>query len=404
MSTNNLFSFESPDSIQFSFSFGSFSINAKYMAKMKFFFNDSSIYPTKNTKRIVKHALRMVNNLLTGQVQSELENDPQLYYFAETFLDSKSQYYSNENFLYLKKSLHELIKDIDLWLEQNAAKERQKKAAIDKEIKSIIAEEEYLKKRIREIVHSCKRDLSHDEIRYFMNIGDGLKYTYGDWLYHLIQDNEVADFYFLYNKDATELKSKFIIQCIENGNFQLALDLINRICKSTSFENTSRIGYTWEKSAVFTITDVLSEYARESLESMQVRPDETRRVVIDLAEHLLPELSEASQKELLGYFAAVELKGPYTEKYLAALSDDVDHYAQIPRPRGWGKETERITSEIVHSFSILEDLGRVDTIISILSKLKAAGSKLKPIDFNSWLDMCKNRVSDQTYMAIRKAL
>lgn len=107
---------------------------------------------------------------------------------------------------------------------------------------------------------------------------------------------------------------------------------------------------------------------------------------------------------MLGYLALTAPYRKYVVEYVDTLLDDVEHYAQIRRPRGWGNQVNRISSEIIESFSILEALGKESVIVRILHILKAAGPALEPINYDRWIEMCEDRVSEHTFKLIKNDL
>lgn len=407
MSSDFLFSFDSPKSLQFAIGPVSFSINAEYMAKMKFLFNKTSLYPINEDAEIVSNALEMVKSLIETDTLLQCGGQCQeLVYFSNTFLTPHSNYYSSENFQYLRSSLIALSEDIALWIKQNEDKLRKKNASIDAEIKLMDVEEHNLKEKIRNYIASNSNCISTEDDRYFSRIGKEFKHTYEIWLYRISLDDEITEFYFLHYMRASNLKAKLITQCIENRNVQRAMDLMDLLIKTSEYPDYAPPhGNKWELTAVNTIRDILYAYLPRNSEFKDHYTDEKREFVIKLAERLMPYLTEDSQKSILGHLSLVDPNHKYENLYISTLLNDVEHYAQIKKPRGWGnaRTVNRISSEIISCFSFLEELGRIDIIIAILSKLKDAGPLLEPINYDRWLnEFCKNNVSPDTFEYLTK--
>ena len=126
-----------------------------------------------------------------------------------------------------------------------------------------------------------------------------------------------------------------------------------------------------------------------------------------VAERLYPYLTVDSQKELLGPLTMADPRKKYQQQYIDTLLDDVAHYAQIRKPRGWGsaRVVNRISDEIIHCFSILEKINKVDIIVSVLRMLRVPGAALSPINYGRWLyEFCRERVSPETYDSIVREL
>ena len=126
---------------------------------------------------------------------------------------------------------------------------------------------------------------------------------------------------------------------------------------------------------------------------------EIRSYVVYLAERLMPYLLPDSRKELFGLLCMVDPTKKYEAIYVNTLIYDVSHYSHIRRPRGWAsaKVVNRISSEIIHAFEYLDEMGKIREIIIILQKLKDAGFGLEPINYPRWLEICKSKVSDKTF-------
>jgi hypothetical protein len=147
--------------------------------------------------------------------------------------------------------------------------------------------------------------------------------------------------------------------------------------------------------------NVLEYYFPDKESKKNEHPAEHIAVAVSLTERVMPYLSKHTQKEMLGYLAVVAPHRKYVIQYIDTLIDDVEHYAQIRRPRGWGNQVNRISSEIIESFSILETLDRTAVIVRVLRLLKAAGPELEPINYARWMEMCENEVSEDTFKLIK---
>lgn len=400
-----LFSFDSAKSIKFSFGIGSVSINANYMAKMKFLFNEASVYPSQTTKETVQAALTLVREMLTSKNSASSINDAALQYFTATFLNPDGEYYSKENLVYLESSLTDLAEDIDLWLDQIAAKEAKKRMAIAEEINLMAIETDDIQQAAHEFLAQNRLETTLEETRYFINAGKSLRHCYNDWLYQIIQDDAIADVFFLHIKDAATIKGKFIIQCIEHGDSKRAGELVDRMVATSTYPDyAQKWGYPWESSSLYTMKNVLEYYFPDTESKENHHPTENITVAVSLAERIMRYLSEHRKKEMLGYLALTAPHRKYVIEYVDTLIDDVEHYAQIRRPRGWGNQVNRISSEIIESFSILEALGKESVIVRILHMLKAAGPALEPINYDRWIEMCEDRVSERTFKLIKNDL
>ena len=400
-----LFSFDSPKSIKFSFGIGSVSINANYMAKMKFFFDEASIYPSQTTKETVQTALALVRDIRTTKSSVSSVNNAALQYFTTTFLNPTGDYFSKENLAYLESSLTELVEDIDLWLDQIAAKEAKKQMAIAEEINLMAIETDDIQQAAQEFLSQNRMEPTLEETRYFINAGKSLRHCYDDWLYQIIQDDSIADVFYLHIRDAATIKGKFIIQCIEHGDSKRAGELVDRMVATSAYPDyAQKWGYPWESSSLYTMKNVL-EYYFPDIESKQSNhPAEHIAVAVSLSERIMRYLSEHRKKEMLGYLALTAPHRKYVIEYVDTLIDDVEHYAQIRRPRGWGNQVNRISAEIIESFSILEALDKVAVIVRILHMLKTAGPALEPINYARWIEMCEERVSERAFKLIKNDL
>lgn len=409
MTSDFLFSFESSNSLKFAIGPASFSVNTEYIAKMKFLFNKASIYPVSEDKKIVSDALDMVALLIDNNTFSEYRGQcEEMVYFVKNFLDPCSDYYSIENLQYLYSALDSLLRDVELWLNQNKEKNEKKKAEIEAELELMDIEEENLKKRIREYLECKNNCMNPEDNRYFADVGKKFKHTYNSWVYRIALDDEIATFYFLHNMRTSHLKSKLIIQCVENKNFGRAMELIDLVIKTSGYPDYApKYGNKWELTALNVIRDILYEYLPSNSEYKSEYTEEKRLFVVEIAERLMPYLADDSQKDILGYLSLVEPNHRYEQRYISTLLDDVEHYAQIKRPRGWGgaRVVNRISEEIILCFSFLEGLGEIDVIVSVLSKLKAAGPTLMPINYYRWLnEFCRRKVRTETFDYIKSRL
>lgn len=400
-----LFSFDSPKSIKFSFGFGSVSINANYMAKMKFLFNEASIYPSQATKETVMAALSLVREKLASKTSINNINNAALQYFAATFLSPDGEYYSKDNLVYLESSLTELAEDIDLWLDQIAAKEAKKRMAIAEEINLMAIETDDIQQAAKEFLSQKRMEPTLEETRYFINAGKSLRHCYDDWLYQIIQDDSIADVFYLHIRDAATIKGKFIIQCIEHGDSKRASELVDRMVATSAYPDyAQKWGYPWENSSLYTMKNVLEYYFPDAESKQNNHPAEHIAVAVSLSERIMQHLSKHTKKEMLGYLALTAPYRKYVIEYVDTLIDDVEHYAQVRRPRGWGNQVYRISSEIIESFSILEALGKESVIVRILRMLQSAGPALEPINYDRWIEMCEDRVSERTFKLIKNDL
>lgn len=387
----------------------SFSINTEYIAKIKFLFNKASIYPTEDDKKIISDALSMTTLLLEKNIPPLIKGQSEeLVYYANNFLAPQSDYYSTENIQYLHSVLVALKKDVKLWLKQNAEKHRNKNESINTEIKLMDQEENNLREKIRRYISIDSDSIAPEDDRYFSQVGKSFRYTYDTWLYRIALDDEIAEFYLLHNMRASGIKANFIIQCIENKNYNRAIELIDLIIKTSAYEDYSpKYSNKWELTALNIIREVLYEYSPRNSKFKNDYTEEKRIFVVELAEQLMPYLTVDSQKCVLGHLSLVDPEHRYEQRYITTLVDDVEHYAQIKRPRGWGsaRVINRISSEIISCFSILEELGRIDVMVKVLSKLKSAGSALTPINYSRWLnEFCKENVSSETFKCVKNEL
>lgn len=409
MSSDFLFSFDSPNSQRYTLGPVSFSINTVYIASMKLLFNQASLYPTIEDKENLTTALDIVDTLVaTNKVPTYSESNECITYFINKFLVPESEFYSPENFQVLHTRLRDLISDVELWIQQNSEKLRKKDEAIANELQAMPSESQKLLEKIRAFISSGRDSLSPDEHEYFRKIDRIFKRANDTWLYQIILNDEVSDFFFLHYMNGSHLNSKFIIQCIEHENYTRANKLIDLLIKTSTFPDYApKGGNMWEHSARLTIIRVLEEYYPSDSTWKEEHSIENREFAVTLAERLYPYLTVDSQKELLGPLTMADPQKRYQQQYIDTLLDDVVHYAQIKKPRGWGsaRVVNRISDEIIHCFSILEKINRIDIILSVLRMLRAPGAALSPINYSRWLyEFCRESVSPETYDSIVREL
>lgn len=409
MSSDCLFSFDSPNSQKVSIGSVSFSINTVYIASMKLLFNKVSLYPTAEDKENLTTALNTVDTLIaTNAVPTYSKSNECITYFINKFLVPECEFYSSENFQVLHTRLSDLISDVEIWMQQNSERLRKKDEAYATEIQAMPSETQKLLEKIRVFTNSGRDALLPDEHEYFRRIDHIFNCANDTWLYQIILNDEVADFFFLRYMNGSHLNAKFIIQCIEHNNYTLANKLVDLLIRTSSYPDYApKGGNMWEHSARLTIMRVLEEYYPSDSRWKEEHTIENREFAVTLAERLYPYLTVDSQKELLGPLTMADPRKKYQQQYIDTLLDDVAHYAQIRKPRGWGsaRVVNRISDEITHCFSILEKINKVDIIVSVLRMLRVPGAALSPINYGRWLyEFCRERVSPETYDSIVREL
>lgn len=409
MSSDFLFSFDSPNSQKITIGPVSFSINTVYISSMKFLFNKVSLYPTVEDRENLTTALDIVDTLIaTNQVPTYSKSNECITYFVNKFLVTECEFYSAPNFQFLHTRLSDLISDVELWMQQNSEKIRKKDEAFAIELEGMPSEAQKLLEKIRTITTSGRDTLLPDEHEYFQKIDRIFRCANDAWLYQIILNDEVADFFFLHYMNGSHLNTKFIIQCIEHENYTRANKLVDLLIKTSSHPDYApKGGNVWEHSARVIIIRVLEEYYPSDSRWKEEHSIENREFAVTLAERLYPYLTVDSQKELLGPLTMADPRKKHQQQYIDTLLDDVAHYAQIRKPRGWGsaRVVNRISDEISHCFSILEKINRIDIIVSVLRMLRAPGAALSPINYSRWLyEFCRKSVTPETYDSIVREL
>lgn len=405
MSTEAMFSFDSPKSYHISIGPSSFSINLEYIASMKFLFGKASLYPIAEDKENIATALAVVDSLISIENTPDVsEKNEYIKYFCDKFLAPQSEFYSKDNFQILHTRLNSLLDDIELWMQQNIEKQRRIDEVTTAELQLIPSEEEKLIRHIHSFTASGREAFLPEEENYFSKIDRIFKKTGNLWLYQIIQNDTVARFYFLQYMSCDHLKTKFIVQCIENENYDRANKLIDLLIETSSYSDYSpKTENKWENYARLTILYVLKEYYPSDSQWNTSCSDKNRRFAVSLAERLLPFLAKDTQKELLGPLTMADPLQRYKQQYIDNLLNDVEHYAQIRRPRGWASApvVNRISAEIIECFIILESIDRLDVIIDVLKMLRKAGAALTPINYGRWYyEFCREGVSPETYEII----
>lgn len=402
MSTEAMFSFDSPKSYNVSIGSSSFAINVEYIASMKFLFDKPSLYPVTEDKENVVIALNLVDSLIgTELTPNTVEYNEYIRFFYNKFLVPDSEFYSKENLQFLHTRLNSMLDDIDLWMRQNIEKQRRIDEATTAELQLIPLEAEKLIQRIQHFSASGRDMLLSEEQEYFGKIDRIFKRVGDTWLYQIILNDTVARFYFLQYMTCDHLKTKFIVQCIENGNYERANFLIDLLIETSNYSDYNpKTRNKWEHYARLTILYVLKEYYSSDSQWEKTHSADNREFAVSLAERLLPFLSKETQKEVLGPLTMADPLQRFKQRYIDNLLNDVEHYAQIRRPRGWAGApvVNRISAEIIDCFAILEKINRIDVIVSVLEMLREPGAALTPINYARWYyEFCREGVSPETY-------
>lgn len=228
-----------------------------------------------------------------------------------------------------------------------------------------------------------------------------------DQIDYVINEDSVADFYFLRCQREYSIKADFILRCVKNKDFDRAEALIKRIIHTASYPDFYKMedsnghwkGYSWESEAKNTIHSVMHEIRYQLQSKYKDSPSKDEiHVILKLAGMVIPYLKKATAQELMSEYASLCSDGEATQqKYIIDLLDDVRKYARKPRPRGYGnaQAVNRISAAIIESFRTLDHMWKPEVLAQELTIIEAAGDGLSPINFYRFMDRCVGIISEK---------
>ncbi len=112
---------------------------------------------------------------------------------------------------------------------------------------------------------------------------------------------------------------------------------------------------------------------------------------IDCSIEFLSSFEPTPNEELINLYPDTD----ENKEYMLDLLEEVDLYAQEKSPN-----VNRASSEIMESFHVLEDIGRLDVLSEILSRFAVVRDNLKPVKYSTLFSLGLRKMTDEGVLKI----
>ena len=381
-------------------------LDIKYLSYMEELFNIE--YPKKDEESllILDEAIRFADDFKShGVIDEKRIVSPYVLYFVKKYLCDAREEYSDESLEEVIDILLELNEKVRASLEEQ--REEKKKEEKEKAKEAIIIDtwlSDYQRK-IDLYLKSGERDIGGNSnySKEMWDFSSSLKhYSYMEFIYKVICNDSIADFYYLHRKHDFSLKAELITACIKAGDMRRAKELVERIINTSYYDDYDPpFSNSWEMEAKNIAEWLLRNNLPHSSLLSDIAEEDTKKA-LELVDLLFPYLNDQSKTELLGWIACASRKEEDIKKYIQQLIYDVTLYSKNRKLRV--QVTNRITSEIHESFGLLEELNQIDVIVQILQIMDNAGRTLRPVSYSRMIEWCRRDMSPEAFKIVYERL
>ena len=224
-----------------------------------------------------------------------------------------------------------------------------------------------------------------------------------DYLHAL--DDDIAEFYFLHCKHDSHEKSDMLTACIKKNDIARAVELVDLLLKTTSYEDFSAHN-SWAfdmKRVAELLAENFTRDGRYSWRNDDVTDEQVQtayQLIEKIIPHILAEDVESVRIELMKMMPETA----DNDAYIRDLMQDVEIYTTFPKPRGKGNamNINRMSAKIMDSFEILARMGRLDVVSQILSRFAAVKDVLAPVAFSTWMHSISRGLSSEDFYKVYK--
>ncbi len=381
-------------------------LDIEYLGYMKEWFNIEDPKKDEESLLILDEAIRFADVFKSyGVIDEKRIVSPSVLHFIKKYLCDARDEYSDESLEEVIDILKELYEKVRASLEEQ--KEEKKKEENERAKEAIIIDTwltDY-KRKIDLYLNSGERDIGYNS-SYSKEMRDfsfSLKhYSYMEFMYKAICNDNIADFYYLHSKHDFSLKAELITACIKVGDMRRAKGLMERIINTSDYDDYDPpFSNSWEMEAKNIAVSLLRNNLPHSSLLSDITEEDTKKA-LELVDLLLPNLNDKSKTELLGWRACASRKEEDIKKYIQQLINDVTLYSNNRKLKA--PVTNRITSEIHESFGLLEELNQIDVIIQILQIMDNAGRTLRPVSYSRMIEWCRRDMSPEAFKTVYERL
>ena len=268
---------------------------------------------------------------------------------------------------------------------------------------------ERLKAFARDFLKSGKREIDfrvpphelksiHDKI---IEENRALNYQ-RDIAYILACNDDIIEFCYKHTRRDFMDKGKMLAACIKHNDIERAIKIIELLKDTQAYENYNDLN-GWERQFGLTIEYCIKEFDTDRFAWKQ---DEITPGMIEqckeIAHMCFEYLSEESIDRIKVEIRRICPNEDGADEYIQKLLDDVKIYCTFPKPRGKGgaPNINRMSDEILNSFEILSNMGRIDVICQIMEQFAAVKDILKPVAYDTWMSFMNREIKDEDCIKI----
>lgn len=268
---------------------------------------------------------------------------------------------------------------------------------------------ERLKAFARDFLKSGKREIDfrvlphelksiHDKI---IEENRALNYQ-RDIAYILACNDDIIEFCYKHTRRDFRDKGKMLAACIKHNDIERAIKIIELLKDTQAYENYNDLN-GWERQFGLTIEYCIKEFDTDRFAWKQ---DEITPGMIEqckeIAHMCFEYLSEESIDRIKAEIRRICPNEDGADEYIQKLLDDVKIYCTFPKPRGKGgaPNINRMSDEILNSFEILSNMGRIDVICQIMEQFAAVKDILKPVAYDTWMSFMNREIKDEDCIKI----